>query len=232
MIFEEKVLKQIIVMGGGWFAKGNSEAKIEKYILEQAQKDKPKVCFLPQASCESREYIVKFFEVFTELGAEPSWVSLFGRVTDAWKQHLLNQDIIYVGGGNTKSMLALWKAWGVDQVLREAYEKGIILSGISAGGICWFEEGVTDSIWPLDKMDMLGFLEGSMCPHFDSEIERQPVYRHKIQIGEIKPGIALEDKTAAHFIDGKLHKVVAEIVGKKVFKIGVEREEIIEPVIL
>ena len=122
------MLKQIIVMGGGWFAKGNSEAKIEKYILEQAQKDKPKVCFLPQASCESREYIVKFFEVFTELGAEPSWVSLFGRVTDAWKQHLLNQDIIYVGGGNTKSMLALWKAWGVDQVLREAYEKGIIYS--------------------------------------------------------------------------------------------------------
>jgi len=226
-------LKQIIItMGGGWIVKGNSNGKIEQYILAQAEKERPKICFLPQASNESREYITKFFEVFTQLGAEPSWISLFGRVEDTWKQHLLSQDIIYVGGGNTKSMLGLWRAWGVDKVLREAYDKGIILSGISAGALCWFEEGLTDSVWPLDKMEMLGFLEGSMCPHFDVEAERQPAYRQKIKSGEMKPGIALEDRTAAHYVNGKLHQVVAEVEGKRIFKIDVQEEKVLEPILL
>ncbi len=223
-------MKQIIAMGGGWFIKGTSEAKIEKYILAQTKKEHPKVCYLPQASCESREHIVKFYEIFLKLGAQPCWVSLFGRVENTWKQHLLEQDVIYVGGGNTKSMLALWQPWGMDKILREAYDKGIVLAGVSAGGICWFEEGVTDSVWPLGTLKALGFLEGSMCPHFDTEPERQPAYRQKVKSGEIKPGIALEDNTAAHYIDGKLHQVISEVEGKKAFKLNAQNEEIIMPV--
>jgi len=104
----------------------------------------------------------------------PSWTSLFGIVKPGWREHLLAQDIIYVGGGNTRSMICLWREWGADEVLREAYEAGILLCGVSAGAICWFEQGVTDSVWPLGVLPCLGLLPGSCCPHYDSEAERRP----------------------------------------------------------
>lgn len=200
-------MKQIIVMGGGGYPR-DPKMKIEKYILAQCGKEHPKVCFLPQASNESRDYVVRVFETFIALGATPSWVSLFGNVADTWKEKLLNADVIYVGGGNTKSMIALWKAWGVDTVLREAYEKGVVLSGVSAGMICWFEQGITDSVLPLGVVEGLGFLSGSCCPHFDTEKERQPVYKEKVASGLVLPGIALDDHVAAHYIDGKLVRIV------------------------
>lgn len=221
-------MKQIIAIGGGSFASKDSNLKIEKYVLAQAKKEKPKVCFLPQASHETQDYIVKFFETFCDLGAEPSWISLFGRVEDTWRQTLLEQDIIYVGGGNTKSMLALWKAWGMDQVLMEAYQKGTILSGVSAGAICWFEQGITDSVWPLGVIDGLGFIKGSCCPHFDSEKERQSVYRDKVNTGVVKPGIALEDGTAAHFINGDLNGIIKSDESKKAIQINAGSENLIK----
>lgn len=225
-------MKQIIAIGGGGFTSENPNLKIENYLLTQTKKDKPKICFLPQASHEAPEYILKFLETFMKLGAEPSWVSLFGRVEDSWKRKILEQDIIYVGGGNTKSMIALWKAWGMDQILKEAYSKGIVMSGISAGAICWFEQGITDSVWPLGVVDGLGFLNGSTCPHFDTEAERQEVYRSKVNEAAIKPGIALEDCVAAHFIDGKLAHVIKSNETKKAIKINVGNESIIEPIFL
>ncbi len=137
-------MKQIIVCGGGGFTKKESSLVMEKYILAQTKKVNPKICFLSQASNESPSYILKFFETFLALGAQPSWVSLFGSVTEDWKDKIMNSDAIYVGGGNTKSMIALWKAWGVDYVLKEAYNKGVVMSGLSAGMICWFQQGITD----------------------------------------------------------------------------------------
>lgn len=225
-------MKQIIAIGGGGFTAPESPLKLEKYLLSLVQRDKPKICFLPQASNESPEYIVKFFETFIKLGAQPSWISLFGRVQSSWQQQLLDQDIIYVGGGNTKSMMALWQCWGMDNVLKEAYHKGIILSGISAGAICWFEDGITDSVWPLGTVKGLGLLKGSVCPHFDSEVERQAVYRTKVNDGEIPPGIALEDHTAAHFINDTLHAIVSSADNQKVIRVKKESEEIITPVLL
>lgn len=217
-------MKQIIAVGGGGFTeKGN--LKLEKYILAQTLSESPKICFLPQASHEADEYILKFYDTFFKLGSKPSYVSLFGRVEATWKQHLLSQDIIYVGGGNTKSMIALWKAWDMDKVLLEAYQKGIVLSGISAGAICWFEQGITDSIWPLGVVEGLGLLEGSFCPHFDSEGERQATYREKLKIKEIMPGIALEDETLVHFVDGKLKCVMKSIEGKKAYKMNIDVQE-------
>jgi len=222
-------MRQIIAIGGGGFGGEKCDLKIEKYLLAQVDKERPKICFLPQASNEAREYIVKFFETFIGLDAQPSWVSLFGRVSDTWKKNLLSQDIIYVGGGNTKSMIALWRAWGVDKVLTEAYEKGIVLAGVSAGAICWFEQGITDSVWPLGTVEGLGFLEGSVCPHFDSELERQSVYREKVNLKKIKPGLALEDYTAVHFIDNKLSKIIQSASNKKIIKIDINKEQSIEP---
>ncbi len=222
-------MKQIFAIGGGGFSSPRTDLKLEKHLLTLSEASKPKVCFLPQASNEAQNYVVKFYEVFCKLGADPSWLSLFGNVEDGWKEKLLSQDIIYVGGGNTRSMMALWKEWGVDLILRKAYEKGVIMAGVSAGAICWFEQGITDSVWPLGIVEALGFLTGSCCPHFDTEKERQEVYRQNIAKNRIKPGIALEDWTAAHYIDGELYQTVMVKDQKNAILIKKETEEVLHP---
>lgn len=207
--------KQIFVMGGGGFT-SDKTLKLERYLVSLSSKSNPKICFLPQASNESRDYIVKFYEAFCSLGAQPSWISLFGNVQDGWKEQLLSADIIYVGGGNTRSMLALWKEWGVDEVLRQAYDRGIILSGLSAGMLCWFEWGITDSVKPLGFVKGLGLIPGSGCPHFDTEPDRAPFYEESVQSGKVSSGYALYDHTGALFVDGKFYKAVKARTGKKV----------------
>jgi peptidase E len=206
--------KKIFVMGGGGFTR-DQDLKLEKFLLSLSDVKNPKIAFLPQASNESRDYILKFYQSFLSLGAQPSWVSLFGRVEPGWKELLLSQDIIYVGGGNTRSMLALWREWGVDQVLRQAYDKGIILSGLSAGMLCWFQEGITDSVWPLGVVQGLNLIETSACPHFDTETERQSFYSNSVANGSVIPGYALYDDTGALFVDGEFLKAVKTKAGKK-----------------
>lgn len=225
-------MKQIFVMGGGGFTR-DSELKLEKYLLSLCGKQNPKIGFLAQASNESRDYILKFYQSFIILGATPMWVSLFGRVDPIWKEKLLEQDIIYVGGGNTRSMLALWREWGVDEVLREAYDRGIVLSGLSAGMLCWFEQGVTDSVWPLGVVRGLGFLPGSGCPHLDTEPERLPFYQKSVEAKVLQPGYGLYDDTGVHFVDGKFYKAVKTKPGKKVkFIDGGNQPQVIETELL
>lgn len=237
-------MKQIIAIGGGSFTH-HSNILLLKYIFKQTGKESPKICFLPQASAESKDYIVTFYQTCLRLGAQPSWVSLFGRVEPSWHEWLLAQDIIFVGGGNTRSMLALWKAWGLDHVLREAYERGIILCGTSAGAICWFEQGITDSgrarptsgptigeDGPLGVLECLGILKGSCCPHYDDEPERRPAYLKFIASGEAKSGIALAQYAAAHYVDAKLHKVVTGAKNKKCFLVSVNEEKELESLYL
>lgn len=225
-------MKQIFVMGGGGFTR-DKELKFEKYLLSLCDVAHPKIGFLPQASNESKDYILKFYQSFLSLGAQPMWVSLFGRVDASWKDQLLQQDIIYVGGGNTRSMLALWKEWGVDELLYDAYQRGIILSGLSAGMLCWFEQGVTDSVWPLSIVKGLGMIPGSGCPHFDTESERQDFYIKSVAAGLLKPGYALYDDTGVHFVDGVFHKAVKTKTGKKVKYINQDgTEKIIETELL
>ncbi len=213
--------KQIIAIGGGGFGRSLGNLKIEQYILDQVpnkdQKKPLKISFLPQASAEDSAYISRYYEAFIKLGAIPSWQSLFGRVEDGWEDRLLEQDVIYVGGGNTKSMIALWREWGVDKVLQKAYDKGIVLAGVSAGAICWFEQACTDSVWPLGSVDGLGFLPGSCCPHYDGELERRPAYMNMVKNNEIIPGLALQDLTMGHYIDGELFKVVIAADTKQAF---------------
>jgi dipeptidase E len=219
-------MKQIIAIGGGG-GLGNQHPNqlINQYILNQSNKPSPKICFLPQASAESMNYIVNFYQTFCKLGAQPSHISLYGRVEPSWKQHLLAQDIIYVGGGNTRSMLALWREWGMDLILREAYDQGVILSGVSAGAICWFEQGITDSVWPLGVLEGLGILEGSCCPHYDDEPERRPAYLGFVKSGTAKTGIALAEETAAHYVNGKLQKIVAAQKNKHCFQVSSHQGE-------
>lgn len=115
-----------------------------------------------------------------------------------------------LGGGNTKSMLALWREWKLDEILSKALNRGVVLAGISAGAICWFEQGTTDSIpGNLTAITCLGYLGGSCSPHYDGEAERRPTLHRLVENNEILPGYAFDDGVAGHFIDSKLHKVVS-----------------------
>ncbi len=203
-------MEQIIALGGGGFSMEPDNLALDQYILDQSSAERPKVCFLGQASAEHADYMIGFYNAFSKLQSTPSHLSLFQPHTADIRDFLLSQDIIYVGGGNTKSMLALWREWQLDQILRDAMQEGTILAGISAGAICWFEQGTTDSIpGKLTALDCLGYLKGSCSPHYDGEGDRRPTYHRMIQSGEILSGHAFDDGVGGHFIDGELHHVVS-----------------------
>lgn len=201
------ILKQIIAMGGGGFSMEPENKRLDHYILQQCRVEKPHICFIPTASGDAEGYIERFYKAFERENCVPSHLSLFSPPVDL-ETFVKKQDIFYVGGGNTKNLLALWKEWGLDVLLRQAYDEGKILAGLSAGSLCWFEEGVTDSFGPLKELECLGFLQGSHCPHYDGEQERRPAY-HKLVKNGLKPGYAADDGAALHFIDGRLHKAVS-----------------------
>ena len=201
--------RQIIAIGGGSFASNPDNPLLERYIVAQTRKKKPRVCFLGTATGDADIYLTKFYAAFTKLGCVPTHVPLFARTPDL-KKVLLSQDVIYVGGGNTKSMLAVWDDWDIPALLRKAWKQGTVLAGVSAGSICWFQTGVTDS-WAdhLALLPCLGFLPGTCCPHFDSEVQRRPAVHHFVANGDIPSALAIDDGAAAHFVDGTLLRVVA-----------------------
>ncbi|HYO87514.1 MAG TPA: peptidase E [Candidatus Limnocylindrales bacterium] len=200
---------QIIALGGGGFLMEPENLALDRYALEQTHKERPRVCYLPQAASEHQDMILAFYRAFTALDTRPSWLSLFKPHTADIEGFLLEHDLIYVGGGNTKSMMALWREWGLDRILRKAAEGGTVLAGISAGAICWFECGTTDSVpGALTTVRGLGYLAGSFSPHYDGEGERRPAMQRMVAAGDIPDGYAMDDGAAAHFVDGALVRVV------------------------
>ena len=227
-------MKQIIAMGGGGFSMEQDNPLLDEYILNQAKCTKPSICFIPTASGDAEGYIAKFYAFFENQLCIPSHLSLFKPREDI-ENFLLNQDIIYVGGGNTKNLMVLWKEWGLDHILKKAWEKGVILAGISAGAICWFEEGLTDSYGDkLESLKCLGFLKGSCCPHYDGEKERKPAYHQMIDYEQMQPGIALDDGVAAHFFDQSLKVAVSSRKEASAYKVNLNEstEEKIETIYL
>jgi peptidase E len=155
-------------------------------------------------------YIKRFHRRFIKLGARTSHLSLFQSIPKAPDKVLLAQDVIYVGGGNTRNMLALWRDWGIDRILRRAYVQGTILAGISAGAICWFDQGLTDSNpGGYTALDALGWLRGSFSPHFDSEPKRRAIFRSLIKRGKLAAGYAIDDGVGLHFVNGALTNVIS-----------------------
>ena len=211
--------RQIIVIGGGGFYRDPANLRLERYIVQQAGLDSPRVAFVPTASGEPDHYVASFYSAFLSLGCRPSVLTFFKRTPDL-RSYLLAQNVIYVGGGNTKSMLAVWRDWGVPEMLREAWESGVVLAGVSAGAICWFEQGVTDSFSDgLRPMDGLGFVPGSCCPHYDGEPERRPAYHKLLANQEIAAGVAIEDWTAVHFSGVERSRVIAARAGARAYDI-------------
>ncbi|MFL8938026.1 Type 1 glutamine amidotransferase-like domain-containing protein [Rossellomorea oryzaecorticis] len=213
-------MKQLITLGGGGFSMEPENPLLDRYILAQSDKSDPKVCFVPTASGDSDSYTTRFYDFFEKENCQPSHFSLFKPPTRDLEGFLLEKDIIYVGGGNTKNLLVLWKEWGLIPIFKKALEQGIILAGISAGSICWFEKGVTDSYGDgLETLECLGFLKGSNCPHYDGEAERRPAYHRFIESGEVGEGIAANDGAAVHYIDGSIHKIVSSRPDAKAYRV-------------
>lgn len=211
---------QIIAIGGTGFTEAPRAPRIERYLLAQTQPARPRVCFIGSASGDNDYYVAKFCETFAALGCEPSHVSLFRR-TRALRDQLLAQHLVYVGGGNTKSLLALWRDWGLPELLAEAAAAGVVLTGTSAGAICWFDQGITDS-WGdgLRALPGLGMLSGSCCPHYDGEAERRPTYQRLMLDGAVAAGYAVDDHAALHFRDGELVRVVAANTTAKAYRVA------------
>ena len=220
--------KQIIAIGGGGFGRSPGEGLIEKYILDQSEKDVPNICFIPTATGDNEAYKVNYYSTFSKLDCSPSHLDFFKRTPDL-KELILKQDVIFVGGGNTKSMLAVWKDWGLDLLLKEAYEKGVIMSGVSAGAICWFDQGITDS-WAEDLkvMDCLGFIEGACCPHYDEEPQRKPSLNKFITEKVLKSCYAVDGGCALHIEDEKEFKSVVFSKNKNSFLVEMKDNKVAE----
>jgi len=229
-------MRQIIAMGGGGFSMEEENPLLDLYILRQAKTKNPKVCFVPTASGDAEGYIEQFYRCFERFPCQTAHLSLFKPPVNM-EEFVFQQDIFYVGGGNTRNLLLLWREWGLDQLLKQAYEKGAILAGLSAGSICWFEQGVTDSIpGKLTVIEAFGFLHGSHCPHYDSESKRRPSYHTLIEQNQIRDGIAADDGVAIHYINERIHQIVSSRSNAKAYRVknvdGQAVEQVLEPIYL
>ena len=201
----------IVALGGGGFSMEPENPRLDRYVLSLARRSPPKICFVPTASGDSDNYIVRFYDAFTVDRCLPSHLRLFSRKIQDLREVILDQDIVYVGGGATAYLLATWRLAGLDAVFREAWERGVVLSGVSAGGVCWFEAGLTDTFGrPLRPLrDGLGFLAGSFCPHYDGEKDRRPAYQRAVAEGAVPPGIAADDGVALVYRGAALAEIVS-----------------------
>ena len=220
--------RQIIAIGGGGFGRNPGEGIIENYILNQSNAKNPNICFIPTATGDNEAYKNNYYATFTKLNCNPVHLDFFKRTPDL--QSLINeQDVIFVGGGNTKSMLAVWKDWGLDLILHEAYKNGVVMSGVSAGAICWFEQGITDS-WSEDLkvMDCLGFIKGACCPHYDEEPQRKPSLDKFISEKALQSCYAIDGGCALHIEDEKELISVVFSKNKNSFLVELKDSKVVE----
>ena len=222
--------RKILIAGGGF------GTVFIKYMASLTGKARPRLCYLPTASADRESGIIRWYENCAPLDVVPlvqaSFISSY-RMDQTWEDVLLSVDGIVASGGNTLNQQAIWHAQGIDEVLREAWNRGIVLGGASAGSLCWFEEGTTDSRpKELTIVKGLGFVRGSHSPHYDAEGERRPTYQRLISLGEMKPGYACDNDAGIYFEDNEVKRVVHTREGAKVYYVsmvgGQVREEALE----
>jgi len=209
--------RHVVAMSGGPV---DPEDAIHRHLFELTGATRPRVCFLATAGGDSSEGLVRLYGTFPSRRFEPSHVSLFDRGREDLHETLLAQDVVLVPGGSTANLLALWRLHGLDAILREAWEAGVVLAGWSAGANCWFRACTTDSFGPdLEPLgDGLGLLEGSFCPHYDSEPQRRPLF-HRL-VGEGFPaGYGVEDGSALHFTGSELTRVVRSVPSARAYRV-------------
>lgn len=218
--------RRILIAGGGF------NTPFIRYLAELTGKPRPKLCYLPTASGDSPSGIISWFRNCAPLNVEPHVQESFiasTRQAKGWDEVFLAMDGIVVSGGNTLNQQAIWQAHGIDAILRQAWDRGIVLGGASAGSLCWFEEGTTDSRpKELTTVQCLGFLKGSHCPHYDREAARRPLYRKLIGSGAMKPGYACDNDAGIYFEDNRVARVVRSRADAKVYYVSVEGGEVVE----
>jgi dipeptidase E len=213
--------RQILAMGGGGFTMHERSESLDRFVLELTGKPVPRICFLPTASGDPREQVTRFLERFGDWPCEPSILSLFhlGRDRIDPIAHLLAQDAVYVGGGSMRNMLAIWREHGIDDAMRTAWERGIVLAGLSAGAMCWFECGISMSGGTPEPVNGIGLLTGSLSVHRDGEPERLPVLAEAIATGRIPPGYAADDGAGLLYTGPSLVECVASRPGAGVVRV-------------
>ena len=201
------VTRKILIAGGGY------GTAFIRYMAQLSGKPRPRICYLPTASADSAAGALGFYKSCAPLEVEPfvqnSFIESLSQ-TQSWEEVFLSMDGIVVSGGNTLNQQAIWKAQGIDVVLRQAWDKGIVLGGASAGSLCWFEEGTTDSRpKELTTVKCMGFLKGSHSPHYDKEPGRRPLYEKLIGSGQMLPGYACDNDAGIYFEDNTVARVVS-----------------------
>jgi dipeptidase E len=220
---------RILVSGAGRALMEKRDDPLHAYTLSLTGKEDPRVLFLGTATGDDPYYVLTFYETYNSSVCRPSHLRLFHITETDLPAFILRHDVIHVGGGNTANMLDVWRRQGVDKVLREAWEGGTVLTGGSAGAICWFEGGTTDSFGPELKPlnDGLGFLPGSLCPHYDAE-GRRPLYHGTLLSGALPAGYAIDNFTMLQFDGTSLVEAVASRPGQAAFKVRAEDGKVVE----
>jgi peptidase E len=204
-------VRTILALGGGGFTSRHSDPALDELVLQLAASPVPRILFLPTASGDPQEQIARFHAAFGDRPCEPEVLSLF-RLADVrrpLRDIVLSQDVIYVGGGSMRNLLAIWQVHGLDRLLRDAWERGVVLAGLSAGAMCWFQGGVTTSAGAPEPTPGLGFLPGSLSVHADEQPARRPVYLRAVADGTLAPGWLVDDGVGLLFRDMELERVVS-----------------------
>jgi len=230
-------MKRIVAMGGGGFSMEHGLSVLDEYVVGLSGSNSPRICFIPTASGDSEKHVDKFYTDFERFGAELSHLAFFGKASsdaiplDRIEERLGEQDIVYVGGGNTRSMLAVWREWGVPQALRNAAAGGTVLAGVSAGALCWFEWGASDAGSPGARngpLRCLGFLKGSCSPHWGSEAHRRRNFHAMVRRGDVPAGYGVDEGAALVFEDGRLAEVVSGVAGATAYRVELVRDRLLE----
>jgi peptidase E len=212
--------QRILAIGGASLGPTSTDWPLHQYLLDLSGQERPRICFMGAASGEDASDRAGFYATFARR-ADATHLDLFGRRIGDIEAFLLDQDVIYVGGGNTANMLAIWRVHGVDKALRTAWERGVVLAGWSAGAMCWFEGGLTDSFGPdlAALRDGLKFLAGSFCPHYDAESLRRPRYEELVGSGALQDGFASDDGVGLLFEGRDFAEAVASLPGQHAYRV-------------
>jgi dipeptidase E len=222
--------RHLVALGGGGFSMEPDNALLDDFVLSLARrKRRPRICFIGTASGDSDAYIRRFYEAFPPARAAATHLTFFERKVRDLKSFVIDQDVIYVGGGSSANLLAVWRLHGLAKVLLAAWNQGVVMAGISAGAICWFEDGITDSFGkPYRALnDGLGFLRGACCPHYDGEKERRPALLRLIKRG-FPSTLALDDGAAVHFVGTRLVEAVSSRPLARAYQVRLVDGKVIE----
>jgi dipeptidase E len=232
------VSRTIFAMGGGGFTSEPSNPALDDFILTLAPSREPRILFIPTASGDPNAQIAGFRTTFGDRACRPAHLSLFRLEQEPveLRSHILEQDIVYVGGGSMRNLLAIWREHGLDVILREAWEAGVVVAGLSAGAMCWFQHGVTRSTGRPAPVAGLGFLPGSMSVHYDGDPTRAPVFHDAVARGMLPDGYGADDGVGLLFSDSELVRIVSSRPEARAYRVrrenGAAVRTTIEPELL